>query len=106
MNVNFSGGAKKTPERATSPPRTLSFIRVSVRSWESFVDPGKRPRQPGRARAREARAHFVLYIELGVTSATIAESMQKRATCPPWTLSFLRVSVRSWETFADPGERP
>ena len=49
MNVNFSGGAEKTPERATSPPRTLSFIRVSVRSWESFVNPGKRPRQPGRA---------------------------------------------------------
>ena len=37
----FLRGREKTPERATSPPRTLSFIRVSVRSWETFVNPGK-----------------------------------------------------------------
>ena len=51
MNVNFSegprGGAGKKLNRATCPPATLSFLRVSVRSWTNFVNPGNAPDSHG-----------------------------------------------------------
>ena len=57
MNVNFPGGprggAKENGfpgKQANSPPRTLSFIRVSVRSWENLVNPGNAPDSLARQR--------------------------------------------------------
>ena len=51
MNVNPSegsrGGAEKKLKRATCPPWTLSFLRVSVRSWTNFLNPGIAPDSHG-----------------------------------------------------------
>ena len=51
MNVDFSegsrGGAEKTTFPATCPLATLSFLRVSVRSWKVLADsPGAEKSDP------------------------------------------------------------
>ena len=65
MNVKFPGGprggAKENGfagKRANSPPWTLSFIRVSVRSWENFVNPGKNSKQVAVASKWVSRSDF------------------------------------------------